>query len=99
MARIKVLLCEPQAKPRVEEIDGGREAVAALVTGTFYLMDLGDGLGVVFDADGNKKVKDLNRVIDGVPMFGLCIFCRHDGAENLLALDEAEVAEMEKLLA
>ncbi|MDR1321333.1 MAG: hypothetical protein LBK56_07905 [Gracilibacteraceae bacterium] len=99
MAKIKVMLCEPQAKPRIDEIDGDRDAVAELVTGTFCLLDLGDGLGVVFDGDGNKKIKDLNRVIDGAPMFGLCIFCRHDGEENLLSLHPAEWAEMEKLLA
>jgi hypothetical protein len=93
------MLCEPQAKPRLEEISAIRADVEKLIAGTFFLLDLGDGLGAVFDADGNKKVKDLNRVIDGIPIFGLCIFCRHDGEDRLSSLNADELTEMEKLLA
>jgi hypothetical protein len=93
------MLCEPQAKPRLAEIESARADVEELISGTFFLLDLGDGLGAVFDADGNKKIKDLNRVIDGIPIFGLCIFCRHDGQGELLSLEADELAEMEKLLA
>jgi hypothetical protein len=93
------MLCEPQAKPRLAEIAAARADVEELITGTFFLLDLGGGLGAVFDGDGNKKVKDLNRVIDGIPIFGLCVFCRHDGQEGLLSLNDDELAEMEKLLA
>jgi hypothetical protein len=98
MTKISVLLCEPQAKPQLADVSPEPEAMAELVTGTFHLLDLGEGLCLVSDVDGNKKIKDLNRVIDGVPIFGLCVFCRHDGAGNLLSLTPEEQENLVRLM-
>jgi hypothetical protein len=97
MTKITVLLCEPQAKPRVEDIDPDPVALAELLTGAVHIMDLGEGLCVVFDEDGNKKIKDLNRVIDSAAIFGLCIFCRHDEKGGLLPLEADEITNLLRL--
>ncbi|NLI92856.1 MAG: DUF3846 domain-containing protein [Peptococcaceae bacterium] len=95
---MKVLLCPPGKKPQLIEISNEIPKIEELLEGSLGVKVLGDGLCLLFDDDGHKKDLVINRLIQGDPIFGYCIFCRKDG-EQFTSLTDEEIQDLENLLA
>lgn len=99
MATITVLLCSPRKKPKLIKISNEIQIIEELLEGTLGIKELEkDGICLLFNDIGHIKALDINRVIQGDPIFGSCIFCRKKGDE-LISLTEDEIKDLEHLLA
>lgn len=95
---ITILFCPPGSKPQIKQIKNDIETFETLVEGPIGVKVLEeDGLCLIFNDMGDRKALDINRVIQGDPIFGACIFCRING-ENFTSLREDEIQELQYLL-
>jgi len=96
---IKVLLCPPGKKPQLAEIENDVASIETLLEGTLGVKELEkDGICLLFNDIGDCKALDLNRVIQGDPIFGSCIFCRKQ-QDTFISLTDEEIQDLENLLA
>mgnify|MGYP000910282948 CR=1 FL=1 len=96
---ITVLLCPAGKKPELIRISNEVEAIEELLEGTLGIKELEkNGICLLFNDIGHKKALDINRVIQGDPILGSCIFCRKKN-DKLESLTEDEIKDLEYLLA
>ncbi|MGI6449682.1 MAG: DUF3846 domain-containing protein [Desulfitobacteriia bacterium] len=96
---ITVLLCRPGEKPELFQISNDVQVIEEFLDGPLGVIEMDDdGICLLFNDLGHKKALDLNRVIQGDPIFGLCFFCRKEG-DRFASLKEEEIQELKYLLA
>lgn len=98
MGKMTVLFCPAGKKPELKQISDDIQSIEELLDGVLGIKELEkDGICLLFNDIGHKKALDLNRVIQGVPIFGSCIFCRKEG-DKLFSLNKDEIQDLEHLL-
>ncbi len=98
MGEISVLFCPPGKKPGLIKVNNEIRALEELLKGALEVKVIEeDGLCLLFNAFGDGLGLELNRVVQGDPIFGPCLFCRRE-ADHFVSLQDEELRELENLL-
>ena len=90
--KIKVLVVEPQKKPRVEVIENTLDAKREIVQGEIELVELSDTADLICNEEGKYIGLEANRRFGNDVLVGTFLIVGSDGSEDFCSLSEEDIA-------